>query len=133
VAAASATRAWAVGYTNGHGGKTLILQWSGTAWSRVPSPSPAGGCIGAVLWGVAATATSAWAVGAYACGPRTLVLRWNGTVWRRVFSPSPAGNNFLQAVANAPAGKAFAVGSAHGGTGRIFVEHWNGTAWSWPR
>jgi len=26
-----------------------------------------------------------------------------------------------------------AVGSAHGGTGAVLVEHWNGTTWTWPR
>ena len=49
VAAVSAASAWAVGYNNAHGNKTLILRLTGTTWTRVPSPSPARGCIGAVL------------------------------------------------------------------------------------
>ena len=133
VAADSAASAWAVGYNNGHGDKTLILRLTGTTWRRVPSPSPAGGCIGAALHGVAATAATAWAVGGYACGPRTLTLRWNGTVWKQVPSPTPAGSNFLWAVAITPVGGALAVGSAYGGTGTIFIAHWNGTTWNWPR
>jgi len=133
VAAASGGSAWAVGYNNGHGDKTLILRLTGAKWQRVSSPSPAAGCIGAVLSGVAATPASAWAVGGYACAPRTLTLRWNGTAWKQIPSPSPAGSNYLQAVAITPAGGALAVGSAHGGTGTIFLEHWNRTTWTWPR
>jgi hypothetical protein len=131
VVAVAATRAWAVGYTNGHGGKTLILRLTGTAWTRMPSPSPSRRCIGAVLWSVAAARAGAWAVGGYGCAPRTLILRWNGTTRTQVPSPTPAGSNFLQAVATTPAGGALAVGSAHGGTGTILIEHWNGTTWSW--
>jgi len=62
-----------------------------------------------------------------------VTLRWNGTAWKQVPSPIPAGSNFLQAVAITHAGGAVAVGSAHGGTGAIFLERWNGTAWTWPR
>lgn len=80
VAATSARNAWAVGGTNG--GKTLIAHWNGTAWKRVPSPSPPG----AQLHGVAATsATNAWAVGnthpsrdVY----KIVILHWNGTTWK---------------------------------------------------
>ncbi len=72
VAAVSAASAWAVGYNNGHGNKTAILRLTSTTWTRVPSPSPARRCIGAVLMSVATTPASAWAVGGYACGPRTL-------------------------------------------------------------
>ena len=109
----------------------MILRLTGTTWTRVPSPSPARRCIGAVLMSVAATAASAWAVGGYACAPRTLTLRWNGTTWKQVSSPTPAGSNFLQAVATTPARGALAVGSAHGGTGTILVEHWDGASWTW--
>jgi hypothetical protein len=39
----------------------LIEQWDGTAWKRVPRPTPGGGTI---LFGMAAvSASSAWAVG----------------------------------------------------------------------
>jgi hypothetical protein len=97
VAAVSTASAWAVGYNNAHGNKTLILRLTGTTWTRVPSPSPAGGCIGAVLCRVAATPASAWAVGGYACAPRTLTLRWNGTTWKQVPSPTrPAATSSRQ-------------------------------------
>ena len=43
VAAVSASRAWAVGEVvpaTSHQPQTLIEQWNGTRWQRVPSPSP---------------------------------------------------------------------------------------------
>jgi hypothetical protein len=133
VATISAAGAWAVGYNNGHGNKTLILRLTATTWRRMPSPSLSRRCIGAVLMSVAVTAASTWAVGAYACAPRTLILRWNGTRWKRVPSPTPAGSNFLESVTTIATGGALAVGSSHGGQGVILVEHWDETAWSWLR
>src|SRR5690242_2370859 len=62
--ALSSCQAWAVGdYVTGAGDlRTLIERWNGTAWTRVPSPSPASAYND--LFGVAATsATNAWAVG----------------------------------------------------------------------
>ena len=87
--AVAASSAWAVGSTSTGGSvKTLILQWNGTVWKQVPSPTPAGG---AVLSGVAAvSAGSAWAVGnTGGASSKTLILRWNGTAWAQVPSPSP--------------------------------------------
>ena len=84
VAALSATSAWAVGGTvNGVGASaaiaTLIAQWNGVKWTRVPSPTPGGR---AALSAVAAvSATSAWAVGNVGAG-KTLIERWNGTAWK---------------------------------------------------
>jgi hypothetical protein len=81
---ASARSAWAVGRTGTS--KTLILRWNGSAWKRVPSPTPTGG---GNLRGVAATsARNAWAVGASGTG-KTLILRWNGSRWKQVASPTP--------------------------------------------
>jgi hypothetical protein len=44
VAAASATRVWAVGwFLNNQGGQvTLVERWNGTTWQRRPSPDPGG-------------------------------------------------------------------------------------------
>jgi hypothetical protein len=76
VTATSASNAWAVGST---GTKTLIVHWNGTAWKRVPSPTPAAG---GFLGGVTATsARNAWAVGR--TGGKTLIEHWNGVTWRR--------------------------------------------------
>src|SRR5260221_7651027 len=82
-AAASPRNVWAADVTGGHQvikPKALILHWNGKAWTRVPSPSPAGG---ALLLGVTATsARNAWAVGGnsgFGGKEKALVLRWNRT------------------------------------------------------
>ena len=121
VAATSATNAWAVGSAGEYPGETtLVVHWDGTAWTRVPSPSPAGG----QLSGVAATsATNAWAVGAVnsSTGSRTLILHWDGASWKQVPSPSPTRYASLSAVAAISASDAWAVGTV--------VLHWDGTVW----
>ncbi len=135
-------QAWAVGdYVTGAGDlRTLIERWNGTAWTRVPSPSPASAYND--LFGVAATsATSAWAVGEYSNHPaslafHTLAEHWNGTAWTRVPSPSPGGptgDSLLHAVAATSASDAWAVGgydTGSGTEGRTLAEHWDGTAWT---
>jgi hypothetical protein len=60
VAATSTDNAWAVGQATSSG-KTIILRWNGTAWARVPSPTPSGG--GALYAVTATSASNAWAVG----------------------------------------------------------------------
>jgi hypothetical protein len=123
VAATSARSAWAVGFSGSNlSPRTLIVRWNGTAWKRLPSPSPAG----SVLSGVAATsAGSAWAVGSTGSG-KSLILRWNGTAWRRVPSPSPGANAVLSGVVATSARSAWAVGSTGS---RTLILRWNGTAW----
>jgi hypothetical protein len=87
VTATSARKAWAVGQAGSGTTRkrtTLILRWNGTAWTRVPSPTPGGG---ALLVSVAATSgRNAWAVGQTATystpNPRTVELHWNGTAWK---------------------------------------------------
>ena len=118
VAATSADSAWAVGYTTNSSGssyKSLILQWNGKVWKRVPSPSPAGR---PVLDDVAVvSATSAWATGFVDTGTGTgarskpLILRWNGKTWTRAPSPSPEVNTSLSGVAAVSATGAWAVGA----------------------
>ena len=123
VAATSAGNAWAVG-SDGNG-KTLIVHWNGTAWTRVPSPSLSGF---ASLSGVAATSTTnAWAVG-FGGNGKTLIVHWNGTAWTRVPSASPGTFATLSGVAATSATNAWAVGSAF--RGKTLILHWNGTVWS---
>jgi hypothetical protein len=72
---------------------TLLAQWNGTRWTRVPTPSPGtpNGIDNNELEGVAASSPSnAWAVGWYVLGHphtgltyKTLMLHWNGTNWTR--------------------------------------------------
>jgi hypothetical protein len=133
VAATSARNAWAVGQTGGVGSpqrKSLILHWDGTAWARVPSPTPAGG---GVLFAVAAaSARNAWAVGYAGRGQKTLILHWDGTAWTRVPSPTPAGGAILDQVAFTSRSNGWAVGSIAYSSKRprSFVLHWDGSAWT---
>ena len=136
MAATSARSAWAVGdYIAGISVKTLILRWNGTAWKRVPSPSPAPSKgLADLLNGVAATsAGNAWAVGDISCGcgpGPSLILRWNGTTWKRVPSP-PAGGAALRGVAATSARSAWAVGDTMTGdtSFKTVILRWNGKAW----
>ena len=147
-------RAWAVGdYCPSDcsgsitGLRTLILRWNGTAWSRVPSPSPGPRSGFAYLAAVSSgPGDTAWAVGDYCasgCGTSSgdevpLILRWDGTAWSQVASPGPGGDGGLNAVSPGPAGTAWAAGwycpsrcgePAPAGE-RTLILHWNGTAWS---
>jgi hypothetical protein len=133
VAAVSARDVWAVGGTNDD--RTWIIHWNGTAWTRVPSPSPAGS---PQLTGVAvATARSAWAVGSYT-SPVTgrslpLIEHWDGHAWTLVPSPVIQGGAVLMGVAVASPDSAWAVGghgTAGGSGGDPLIEHWDGRAWA---
>ena len=134
VAATSARNAWAVGQAHSSG-KSIILHWNGTAWTRVPSPTAPGGT---GLYAVAATsARNAWAVGNSGAEPgKTEILHWNGTTWTHVPSPTPKGGGALFGVAAVSSRNAWAVGCAGNcfqgfGNGlRTLILHWNGTTWS---
>src|SRR5712691_7366800 len=132
VAAVSAGRAWAVGYSYGTPAHRdsgppgpLIERWNGAAWKVVAGPN-----VEADLAGVAATsATNAWAVG-FSSG-RTLIEHWNGSTWK--LQPSPnvgAGPNQLVDVAATSATNAWAVGFRDtSSAARPLIEHWNGKVW----
>jgi hypothetical protein len=137
VAVLSSRDAWAVGSSNtGTAGRTLVVHWNGSAWTRVPSPNPGGPSRSNVLDGVTALSPSdAWAVGSYATGTttRTLILHWNGSAWARVPSPSPGlrlSDGFLHGVTALSSRDAWAVGSYTTASGvHTLVLRWNGTAW----
>lgn len=129
-AAVQGNNAWSVGaYFGGPGEQaefTLILRWNAAkkSWTRVKSPSPAGGGSGAlsVLNAVAADSpTDAWAVGGTNTGPSgqvdTLTEHWDGTSWTVVPSPDPSkagcGGYGLNGV-SASAAATWAVGDACG-------------------
>lgn len=85
----SPSDAWAVGWYGKNGGqeatgKTLVLHWNGTSWTRLASPSVGKS---SALWGVTAlSATRAWAAGSVYARTvigDTLILDWNGTSWTR--------------------------------------------------
>src|SRR5205807_2050135 len=127
--------AWAVGYENSSGDKTLILHWNGARWSRVPSPN-AGGFDNILNGTSAVSATDAWAVGVKfhnaACFC-TVALHWDGTSWSRVPSPSPgSAGSQLNGVSADSKTDAWAVGWRNPGAAnyKTLTLHWNGTSWS---
>lgn len=113
VVALAANDVWAVGYSEDFASlrsNTLILHWDGTAWSRVPSPNPAGQTLPNRLYGVSAvSASDIWAVGEMGTDYRPLILRWNGTRWRSVANACEAG---LRGVSALAANDVWAVGDA---------------------
>ena len=137
VSTESATDAWAVGWykDDATGARnTLILHWTGTSWSQIPSPNPSS--ISNKLFGVSAvSATDAWAVGHYKDDARTgarntLTLHWNGTSWSQVPSPNPSTYNRLESVSAESATDAWAIGYRYPASNDTLILHWDGTRWS---
>ena len=91
VAAVAPGDGWAVGAvsdTSSLASRTLAYHWDGTAWTRSPTPNPAGPAQGNQLNAVAARATAdVWAVGGDGYRAASLVLHWNGSAWRQVSVP----------------------------------------------
>jgi hypothetical protein len=120
----AAADGWAVGTVSdpsSFASRTLAYHWDGVAWTRTPTPDPAGSALSNQLNAVAArSASSVWAVGSAGDYPaRSLVLHWNGSAWRQVSVPDIGS---LDAVSLAP-GQVWIAG----GDG---VEQFNGSAWT---
>jgi hypothetical protein len=134
----SPSNTWAVGYATSGGldQTTLVLNWDGTAWSIIPSPSP--GTFGLnTLYAVAAnSANDVWAVGSFTnIGEfaQTLALHWDGTSWQLIPSANvPGSNNELYGVVALGPNDVWAVGY-WGNAASAFstlIEHWNGSVWT---
>ena len=82
---------WAVGTVldpASFSSRTLAYHWDGTAWTRSPTPDPAGPSQTNELNAVAArSAADVWAVGGDNYETVSLVLHWNGRAWRQVSVP----------------------------------------------
>jgi hypothetical protein len=130
VAGASATDAWAVGYSplGYHSSAPVVLRWTGSAWSAAVQPAASGALAAVADLGPG----NAWAVGrAGRFGPQ-LIEHWDGTAWTSVSAPQPdptytAGSQLLAVSARA-ANDVWALGRSS--TVGAYAEHWNGTAWS---
>ena len=122
-AVAGPAEAWAVGTVSDPSSlasQTLAYHWDGTAWSRSPTPDPAGPAAGNTLAAVTArTASDVWAAGGDGYPAASLVLHFNGTDWQQVSVPSIGP---LDAVTTAP-GRVWIAGGNR-------VEQYNGTAWT---
>ena len=115
---------WAVGTVSDPsllGSRTLAYHWDGTAWTRSPTPNPAGQTLPNQLNAVAGRAAdNVWAVGGDGYDPAvSLVLHWNGTAWHHVSVPSIGS---LDAVTLSP-GSVWIAGGEQ-------VEQFNGTTWT---
>jgi hypothetical protein len=125
--ALSDTDAWVVGY-NGNTStgpeSPVVLNWNGTAWSTVSTPTPSGSTPDWGFYSVAASSTTdAWAVGEQSAGTKihdSLYEHWNGTAWSVVSGPNEGK---LNAVVDFSPTNAYAFGDSA-------ALHWNGTAWS---
>jgi hypothetical protein len=125
--ALSDTDAWVVGASvNASAGAEapLVLNWNGTAWSSVSTPTPSGSTPNWALKSVAASSASdAWAVGVQSSGTKihdSLFEHWNGTAWSVVAGPN---EGVLNAVLDFSPTNAWAFAD-------FSVLHWDGTAWS---
>ena len=122
--ALSDTDAWVVGGPSTASTAPVALNWNGTAWSSVPTPTPSGTTPNWVLKSVAASgASDAWAVGVQSSGTKihnSLYEHWNGTAWSAVTGPN---EGVLNAVLDFSPANAWAFAD-------FSVLHWNGTVWS---
>lgn len=113
VTATSARYALAVGSDTGPSGhaRTLAEQWTGSAWSVVPSASPSPG-LGVVLSAVAARSRGyASAVGQLGFARGGVAEHWDGRTWTQVPVPVFTADNLLSGVAAVPKNGGFwAVG-----------------------
>jgi hypothetical protein len=114
---------WAVGTVSdpsSFASRTLAYHWDGTAWTRFPTPDPAGSAQGNQLDAVAArSANDVWAAGSDNYPEVSLVLHWNGSAWRQVSVPNVGS---LDAVTVAP-GRVWIAGGDQ-------AEQFNGTTWT---
>jgi len=123
---------WAVGWREGAipgQDKTLIEHWNGSSWTVVPSPSTD---LDQQLNEVSGTsATDVWAVGWRRAGKAPLIQHWDGSRWSFVRSFRPKAEFQLAGVAAMSATDVWAVGftGQGSGSGRVFVERWDGSGW----
>jgi hypothetical protein len=125
---------WAVGLYNTDGSwQPMSEHWDGSAWSRVRTPTLAGG--GRLLGVSAVTSDDVWAVGEQIpfVDFEPLILHRNGSGWNEVAAPGAPLGGQLNAVAAVSADDVWAVGSrivSADGDARSYVAHWDGTSWT---
>jgi Tfp pilus assembly protein PilX len=99
------------------GAAGFILQYNGTSWVKVTSPTTQ--ALNAVYM---ISTTEAWAVGAAG-----VILKWNGTSWSSFTSPTTTALNSIKMIDSNGNGTAD-VGCAVGNTGVVAI--YNGTSWA---
>jgi hypothetical protein len=140
VTAASATSAWAAGFSLDPQSRneTLILHWNGSTWQQASAPAVAS--FQTQLSGIAAgSGSDVWAVGQFysaADADQPLILHWNGTTWSRATLPGAGSKTeVLFGVTSVSPSGAWAVGRgpcvgpSDNCPSRSLTMHWNGTSW----
>jgi hypothetical protein len=130
IAARTGTDAWAVGnYVTGAGGP-LALHWRRGAWRVTHVPYVAQGYLTGVF---AASATSAWAVGAVFQTSQMLLYRWNGAGWHQVQVPkalTPPNLGELTGITGDAMGHVWIYDYGFPGADRASYLYYNGHGWS---
>jgi hypothetical protein len=123
---------FALGFTSG---PDLTEAWDGTAWTVEPIALPPGatGSLGSVD---CVRADDCMAVGDFNLPgqpSRPLVEHWDGTDWSQLMAPRPPGkprDAGLVGVSCSSGTDCMAVGGIWWTHLHVFVEHWDGVAWS---
>ncbi|MGO9876893.1 MAG: hypothetical protein ACLPVY_24220 [Acidimicrobiia bacterium] len=111
----------------------LIARWNGTRWLNVPSATPAGAKLAALVGISCSSIGRCAAVGTFANptsgGDDPLAERWDGTIWSVVPAATRPGPRIaiLSGVSCVATDSCLAVGESPSGA---LSERWNGTSWS---
>jgi hypothetical protein len=136
VKAVSSTDVIAVGQATNNSGpdQPLVEQWNGSAWNVASTPTAPNS---STLYGVAATATNAWAVGQFLApqtpGTQNFGLQTVNGTWSISSIPSVGtADNTLYGATAISDGDVWAVGTNlnTSGNNQTTIEQWNGTSWS---
>jgi hypothetical protein len=117
----------------GVGGAVLVERWSGSSWSFVKAPTPAGG--GSLSAVSCVSRSDCTAVGQTVLASDLVSFRskgivedWNGSKWSLVTTPAVNGGPGLNGVACVSKSVCIAVGQREHGA--VLVERWDGSTWS---
>ena len=110
MAAVSSSDVWAVGGYPGAAG--AVEHWDGSAWKLAYIARAPALASGAILTGIAASATGGvWIVGYVTSSTAIIPLsyHWNGSHWLAARTPYPGLDAELMAASAAPDGSVFAA------------------------
>ena len=141
VSAANPHDIWAVGNylpdtpgSNPDATLSLAAHYDGHRWTATPTPNA--GANFTNLFGVAAVAGQAWAVGdilSASDSARSLIEHWDGSRWHLVTTPRLHGQrDMLFGAAAASAHDVWAVGQRQNTAGKFstLIEHFDGRRWT---
>ena len=106
-----------------YGQRTLVLQWNGSTWKVVPSPTPSKQNRASLTGVSCMSATRCFAAGTRDDFARAMTLaQWNGKTWTLVAAPHVAGQPQLRGVACTKR-SCFAVGSRAYGQKTLIIRY----------